>query len=68
MTRVALIKLFSMKEIIFVTTNKHKVEEISSVLKEFDIKIKQINGINYYGDSFASHCYVYVSNETPLSE
>ena len=31
-----------MKEIIFITTNKHKVEEISFALKDFDIKVKQL--------------------------
>lgn len=32
-----------MKEITFITTNKHKVKEISVILKEFNIKVKQIN-------------------------
>ncbi|MCG2695529.1 non-canonical purine NTP pyrophosphatase [Candidatus Parcubacteria bacterium] len=31
-----------MKEIIFITTNKHKVKEISAVLKEYNIKVKQL--------------------------
>lgn len=31
-----------MKEIIFITTNKHKVKEISAILKEFNIKVKQL--------------------------
>ena len=31
-----------MKEIIFITTNKHKVKEISAILKEYDIKVKQL--------------------------
>ncbi len=30
-----------MRELIFVSTNKHKHEEISKVLKEFDIKLKR---------------------------
>ena len=31
-----------MKEIIFITTNKHKVREISAVLKGYNVKIKQL--------------------------
>ena len=31
-----------MKQIIFITTNKHKVEEISAILKECNIKVKQL--------------------------
>lgn len=30
-----------MKSILFITTNKHKVEEINAVLKEFDIAVEQ---------------------------
>ncbi len=30
-----------MKSIIFITTNKHKVEEVQAVLKDYDIKVEQ---------------------------
>ena len=38
-----------MKEIIFITSNKHKVKEISAILKEYNIKVKQLK-INYAED------------------
>ncbi len=42
-----------MKEIIFITTNKHKVEEISAILKEFNIKVKQLK-MDYEEDKEAT--------------
>jgi len=38
-----------MKEITFITTNKHKVKEISAVLREYNIKVKQLK-LNYEED------------------
>lgn len=42
-----------MKNITFITTNGHKVEEISAVLKEYNIQVKQLK-MNYEEDKEAT--------------
>ncbi len=42
-----------MKKIIFITTNKHKVEEVSVILRKYNISVEQLN-IEYDEDKEAS--------------